>query len=233
MGLFLRMAVLSRQATILHVPFFSVLLWKTHTNDASKQAALKNILKFLGILGFFIGSYLTMNWLRFGNPLDTGYAYIPLGGFLKERVDQYGLFNLAYVPFNAIHMFLQGFRVEFRPPLFLDVCWTHLFGTSITFTSPFLFAAFWAKWDKGFVRAVWVSVGLVLTLILLYYNNGWTQYNAQRFSLDFLPVLILLTALGMARIDEKLWKGAIVYSVGLNVIALVLVPILGWISTHL
>jgi len=50
----------------------------------------------------------------------------------------------------------------------------------------------------------------------LYYNNGWVQINAQRFSLDYLPLLIVLTALGMHEVSAKFWKPAIIFAVAMN-----------------
>jgi hypothetical protein len=59
----------------------------------------------------------------------------------------------------------------------------------------------------------------VITL-LFYHTNGWRQVNAYRYTLDFLPVLVLLIALGTNRIKPTIWKTAIAYSIGLNIIAI-------------
>ena len=56
---------------------------------------------------------------------------------------------------------------------------------------------------------------------LLYYYNGWVQVNCQRFSLDFMPLLIWLQALGTLRVDGRLWKAGVVWAVGLNFLAIV------------
>ena len=61
---------------------------------------------------------------------------------------------------------------------------------------------------------------------MLYYNNGWWQINAQRFSLDFVPVLMVLTALGAKQGLGPYWKGAILWSLFLNALAWVLIPAL-------
>jgi hypothetical protein len=52
------------------------------------------------------------------------------------------------------------------------------------------------------------------------------QVNAQRFSLDFLPLLWVLVALGSRRVEPRLWKGLVAWAVGLNVLALSLLPVL-------
>lgn len=52
-------------------------------------------------------------------------------------------------------------------------------------------------------------------------NNGWIQVNAQRFTLDFWPILILLVGLGTQRVAARVWKASILWGVGLNVLALI------------
>ena len=54
----------------------------------------------------------------------------------------------------------------------------------------------------------------------MYHANGWAQINAQRYALDFLPILMLLTVRGLPYANRKLWEGCVIYSVALNVIAL-------------
>jgi 4-amino-4-deoxy-L-arabinose transferase-like glycosyltransferase len=221
-GFFLGLAFLSRQLSIYFIFFlFAVLLVKPSSN--TRKLNISNVLGFVVVLGFCISVYLVFNWMRFENIFDTGYSYISLPGFLKERVEKYGMFNIVYVPFNFLYMFLQGFHVEFSSPTYLSGISMDPFGTAITFASPFVFFAFFAKWKKSLLLAAWFSVGLSLTHMLLYYNNGYVQANTQRFSLDFLPVLILLIGLGIKRIPEYLWKSAIIYSIALNVFALTFV----------
>jgi hypothetical protein len=67
-------------------------------------------------------------------------------------------------------------------------------------------------------------VGISLVHMLHYYNNGWVQLNAQRFSLDFLPVLWVLMALGTRHVEARWWKGLVAWSIGLNVLVLSLLP---------
>jgi hypothetical protein len=248
-GLFLGMAFLTRQLSVYHAIFLAAALWYNPrcTNGKSRLA---NLAGFAGALCLCVGVYLVFNWLRFGSVLDTGYAYLPLEDHLKERVERFGLFDIAYVPFNFAYMFLQGFHLEFDPPTLLTVADVDPFGTAITFASPFIFTALWARQivfgkphrrvtggagsdpapalqadAKNLLRTAWASVCLTLIHLLLYYNNGSRQWNAQRFSLDFLPVLIILVAVGVTPQNEKLWKATIVYSIFLNVLTLMLMAL--------
>ena len=63
-------------------------------------------------------------------------------------------------------------------------------GASRRGPGPFVRAAFCARRDR-LVWAAWAVVALTAFVTLFYYNNGWVQFNAQRFTLDFWPVLLI------------------------------------------
>jgi hypothetical protein len=225
-GMFLGMAILSRQLSVYSAIFLLAVLWNGGVEGAipGRRQRLTNLILFCVGAGIWVGLYLALNWARFGNPFDTGYAYIPLGGFLRERVDQHGIFSIAYVPFNFTYMFLQGFRIPFGGEDMLAMKRFDGFGAAVTFASPFIFYDFRARW-RGMLRiGAWGAVTLCLLHMLLYYNNGWFQGNCQRFTMDFMPVLILLVALGINRSESSLWKYAISYSIGLNFLAYIVLP---------
>lgn len=224
-GLFLGMAFLSRQLFIYSIFFLGAALWENQNMSAVKYK-IGNVIKFAIAAGFCIGIYMLFNWARFGNTLDTGYTYFVLDGFVRERVEKYGLFHPACIIFNFVNLFLQGFRIEFNPPLYLSVKHMHPWGTSITFASPFVFIAFWAKWKRGLLWAAWLSIVGAIIHILLLVPANFNLVNNYRYTLDFFPVLILLVALGTKRVAESLWKAAIIYSVVLNSVALLFVPFL-------
>ncbi|MCK4829695.1 glycosyl transferase family 39, partial [bacterium] len=213
-----------------------VLLWQQPEYRRNRDR-VTNSIKFLVPVALCLGIYFVYNWFRFENMLDTGYTYIYAGKdylsasrpdlFLKARIEQYGLFHPIYVPFNFIHMFVQGFRIEFTSPDYLGAIRMNPFGTSLTFASPFVFAAFMAKWKKSFLWGAWLSIGLTVVHILFYHTNGWRQVNAYRYSLDFLPILVLLVAMGISRIKPGIWKTAIAYAVVLNIVAICIYHIAG------
>jgi hypothetical protein len=225
-GTFLGMAMLSRQLSVYSAIFLCCALWNGGANGriTSNRKRAWNIGFFFLGAGIWILTYLAFNWARFGNPFDTGYAYIQFDGFLKERTDQHGLFSLAYVPFNFTYMFLQGFHVVFGGEDMLTIKRLDVMGTAITFASPFIFYAFRARWNKLLHIGAWTTITLCLFHMLLYHNNGWYQVNCQRFTLDFMPVLMLLVALGIAKAKSNLWKYAIIYAVALNTLAYFIIP---------
>lgn len=224
-GLFLGFAFLSRQLSIYSSMFIIAALLANHSNT-TKKSKVWAMLSFVFALSTCILVYLAFNYFRFGSPFDTGYSYLDLEGFLALRVKRFGLFSPAYVPFNLIYMFFQGPHLEFGgsvTPQAMDP-----FGTSITFASPFLFSAFFAKGNKLMRISAWLAIGLTITHMVFYYNNGWAQANTQRFTLDFLPVLLVLVALSIESIKKhmSLFYWAIVYSVTLNIITLLLFPLI-------
>jgi hypothetical protein len=222
-GLFVGMSFLSRQLSIYSTIFLCVILWQ-HARFTTSKQRVAGVLAFAGVFGLAIGTYLIFNWLRFGNPFDTGYSmWAETDDFMLERQKNYGHFHPIYFFHNFIYMFIQGFHLEFSPPMYLDKPHVDPFGTSLTFASPFVFFAFRARWTKSLVWAAWLSMSLCVLHALFYFGNGWVQENGIRYALDFFPILIILVALGIKNIDEKISKAAIVYSIALNLLAFSLI----------
>ena len=215
--------MLSRQFTLFAAIFLVVALWQR--GESSVRSRWLNLAGFALPLLVAGAGYLWFNAARFGSPFDTGYNYLRVNDFLLLRFKDYGLFSPAYVLFNLIYLFVQGFHVDFTAPNQLSGLEIDPFGTSLLAASPFVLAAFFARRDR-LVWAAWAVVALTAFVTLFYYNNGWVQFNAQRFTLDFWPVLLIPLALGLkaqfAVGQARLWQWLIGYAVALNVLALIL-----------
>jgi hypothetical protein len=224
-GVFLAGAMLSRQFTLFAGMFLVVALWQNEAPGKRGRSRWLNLAGFLLPLALAGGGYLWLNYARFGNPLDTGYGAMRLGGFLADRVTAHGPLSPAYFFFNLAYLLFQGFHINFAAPDLLSGLEMDPYGTSLLAASPFVVAAFFAVRDRR-VWAAWVSVLLMAFATLFYYNNGWMQVNGQRFTLDFWPLLLMPLALGLQRQfaagQSRLWQGVILYAVLLNVLALVL-----------
>jgi hypothetical protein len=216
-GVCIGLSFLTRQLTIFMAIFVVAVLWQ-HPRLAQPRSRWIQLGLLACAIALCVALYLGYNALRFGNPLQTGYTLMPLSGFLKERFDYHGLFDLRYLPFNLYYLLLAGFQIEFAPPAFLRPIGLSPFGTAITIASPFIFSALLARGNKALLIAAWASIALILVPQLFYYNNGWMQFNAQRFTLDFWPVLFVLVAMGAARAPRTLWHAAIVFAIALNVV---------------
>lgn len=219
-GIGLGAAFLSRQLTLFSIFFLCVALWLRKEDSRSRRVF--NQVGLWTATGLSVGIYLIYNWARFEDPFQTGYELIETTGGLKERLDMYGLFSPVYIPFNLTWFFLQGFQVVFTGSTYTQIGGVSPYGTAMTFASPFLFLAFMAKWERPLLWAAWFSTAIIFGIFMCYYNNGWVQFNTQRFSLDFIPLMVPLVALGCQQVRPVIWKGLIAYSVGLNILTVLL-----------
>jgi hypothetical protein len=62
-------------------------------------------------------------------------------------------------------------------------------------------------------RALWLTVAAVAVPAFFYQNSGWVQFG-YRFSLDYLPFLILLLAVGGRRVG---WGARTLVAIGIAV----------------
>ncbi len=228
-GLAFAAAFLSRQLTLFAGLALASRLW-SHPRFVDRRARCLNLAAFGATASLGLAAYLAFNRARFGHVFETGYRYLQFDGFLKERFARHGLFSAAYLPFNFIYLTVQGVHVDFTSPAKLAGVTTDAFGASLLGTSPFVVVAAFARRADAPTRALWLSVAAITLGQLLYLNNGFSQTNTQRFTLDFMPVLFVLVAIGLRREAERgrarLWHGAIAYAALLNALVMSLLPAL-------
>jgi 4-amino-4-deoxy-L-arabinose transferase-like glycosyltransferase len=217
-GIYIGCSFLSRQFTIFYIVFALGYMLHLHQQKIQKIKPA-HVISLFGSVGFFIGLYLLYNYLRFANALEPGYNYINYIGVLKERVDEYGVFSIKYLPFNAYSFFIKGFNIEFMGSGLIHIKDMDLWGTSLIAGSPFVVMSLKAKWPKLLLISAWATTILILAGFLFYHNNGFHQVNCMRFALDFLPLLFILIALGAKQIPAWLLKGMICYAIFLNLLS--------------
>jgi 4-amino-4-deoxy-L-arabinose transferase-like glycosyltransferase len=220
-GIFIGCAFLTRQFTIFYVLFAAGYMFYLYKTDKTK-VKLKDILSLIASVSFFVVLYLLYNYVRYGNAFDSGYTHVIFIGVLKERVQQYGVFSIRYVLFNLYCTLIKGFNIQFQGNSYLTIKDMDLWGTSLFAASPFLIASFKANWSKILKITAWITILVILVGQLFYHNNGFEQVNTSRFTLDFLPLLLVLTSLGLNKIPMWLIKSLISYSVALNVISFII-----------
>jgi 4-amino-4-deoxy-L-arabinose transferase-like glycosyltransferase len=220
-GLFIGCTFLSRQLTIFYV-FFALgyMLYLYHTKK--ENITFGHFVSLCSTVGVFVVVYLLYNFLRFGHPLDSGYAYILYIGVLDERVSEYGVFSIRYFLFNLYSLLIKGFNIEFEGEAYLKIKDMDLWGTSLLSASPFVIASIKAAWPTVLKVFAWITIVAIIIGQLFYHNNGFHQINAYRFALDFIPLLIVLTALGAPHIPKWLFRGMVVYGILLNVTGFVI-----------
>jgi hypothetical protein len=203
---FLALAFLSRQSTILATPFF--LYWmarQQHPTIISRQAlfgreSLMQAGLFLGTLLPFVLFSFWYNEIRFGSPFDTGldelydgYGGIPHSFYLSQfpNAARFDMFDVRNIPLHLYTIFLMP--PEFHPDW--SIFRPSPYGMSVLLTSPAFIYATFVKRDDPLKCGSWMAIGLVSIPLITYFNQGWVQFG-YRFLLDFIPFLLILTALG-------------------------------------
>lgn len=185
---------LSRQLTIAYAVPFAWLAWQAQ--DRSER--LGRCLAVAATLYLVAGTYMTLNYLKFGHPLDSGYLYI----YADRAPDDFsrdayahGIFSTAYVPRNLYYLNLGlPNRYDINGEVYLR---PNMHGTGIWWTTPLLL---WALADlRGMFRdpprrALLAGAALVVVALLFYHSTGFVQRGFNRYSLDFLPALMAVTA---------------------------------------
>lgn len=188
-GLYLGLATLTRFTLVLAIVFYVF-------EFLQKRLTLKQIVHIsLPIITacLIFGAY---NMRRFHSFFETGYSYnnslanYPLSANLK-----YGEISLQHLPASLYSFLIMppeprlkeggGFVLNFP---FLKV---NPWGLAIWFTSP-IFITLLYKFRRGkySVSAIGASLSLAVP-VFLYYSIGFAQYG-YRYSLDFLPFLLLI-----------------------------------------
>jgi hypothetical protein len=224
-GLFIALAFLCRQMSILYLPFLYVLSLEEETPLLRIDGAAFNLGLRLAIFPLIaVGSYLAYNAVRFGSPLETGYRYIfPISmnkatgfpTFITDRLHEIGPFSHRYFLFNVFYMFLEGPHIDFTGRYHTQLGSFDASGASLFLVTPALLFAFLARWTRSFWFGV-ATCAVILGVTLFYHSNGFSQYGAQRYALDWLPILLLFLALGLKRDYAAPLSLLVAYSMGVT-----------------
>lgn len=195
----------TRLPTILSLVFFLSFIL---TQEKSIKQKIKECLALsIPIIIFLILNSL-YNFLRFESFLDKGYTLIP--NVLGEPWYQKGIFNLSYIPRNLKLIFLATPPPIKKFPFFTPT----LFGMAIWLTTP----AFLILPRAFFIKEKIILFSFLTTLFLaipsLAHGSGGTSQFGYRFSLDYLPFLLIL----IAKASEKLPKWVVIFLVFLSIL---------------
>ena len=198
-GLFVAMAFLCRQMAIFY-PLFLIVLAMPREEGliAGVRTVFRPVLKAAVPVMAALVLIFAYNWLRFGNPLDTGYAYIHNPGvdsFIARRIADLGLFSREYLLFNVLYLFVQGVHFDFTGPHLTQLTALDKAGVALFVASPWLLLAAYARLDRVFLAGAAV-IAIIAGITLFYHSNGAEQINTQRYALDWLPILIVLMVRG-------------------------------------
>lgn len=180
-------AMESRFTMALAIPVYAYLL-------AEGAQRKRRLIEFAAVLAPVAVLWVAYNLARWGSWYDVGYT-------LWYHQDQVGLpygspFKLMYLPYELWSFFVQ------RPTWLGTYPWLRpeYSGVALTWTSPALVLAFFARKPLRLVAALWVLVALMAIPNFVYYVNGFAQFG-MRHALDFEP---FLAALMLLAVREKM-----------------------------
>ncbi|HVA28549.1 MAG TPA: hypothetical protein VNF68_10235 [Candidatus Baltobacteraceae bacterium] len=190
-GIYASAALLSRFDMVLALPVYAYLL-------GSRRAIATFAASLVPVAIFWVW----YNYARWGVWYDLGYS-------AWYHQDQAGSptgspFQLRYFPYELWSFFVQ------TPQRLAGYPWLAptLSGVALTWTSPALLLAFFARGPRKWVLAMWAAAILTAGPNFVYYVNGFAQFG-MRHALDFEPFLVALMFLA---VREKMprWSYALI-----------------------
>jgi hypothetical protein len=98
---------------------------------------------------------------------------------------------------------------------------------SIVLVTPAVLYALRAKCSEAANRWLGLAIIAILLPTTLWFSTGWVQFG-YRYSLDFMPFLLILVSAGMGR-DLSRWAiAAVALSIGVNLWGTLWSVHLGW-----
>lgn len=224
-GCLLGLAVLTRPTAALTGLLFALPLIRAR--------AIPQIVKLLAAPALAVFLLALYNQARFGSPTDFGYDRMLLRGTGALLMREYGQFHSHFVPGNAFWFFLAPpWRLaDGRLPLLgFDQR-----GMSVFLATPaFVYAvvACVRGRQRPFIRDAALGIAACLVPLLLYFNTGYAQFG-HRFSMDYLPLLLVLTVAGIGTRPSRIAIALIIASIAIQGVGVLAGPIAhlpGWLA---
>lgn len=228
-GCCIGLAFLCRQMSLFYLPFlFALALAPGEPLISFSKHHIVRVLKLGLPVAVAVLVYMAYNYARFGAPMETGYQYMMVPeewSIINYRLDEHGLWSGAYLVFNLVYFFLQGFHLHFTGDAMLTPVGPDPAGTSLLAASPFVLLTLFTPLRRP------VVIGIICLLVIAvptfwYHSNGFSQYNVQRYVLDWLPILFYMLALAVTRRETPVFGMLVVYGMGLNLATMALLALL-------
>ena len=205
MGFLLGLAALSRLPVVVGSIFFLAMLYK--------DGGIRRPLKFIAGLAVPLAFYGYFNYVRFGNPLQTGYSMHSYAAHFANDINKYGMFSLHYIPKQLYTLFISPPQYISHFPFFKP----NPEGMGILLTTPAILYVVRARFSESINRwALLATVGIFLPTIM-WFSTGWVQFG-YRYSLDFMPFVLIPRASGVRRTTNKTMIALIIALVAISVI---------------
>lgn len=217
-------AVGCRPMVALYFPLLAYILWRSwHLEHPGKTFLHMVRKKLYWAIGpcVLAASYMVLNTLRFGNPLEFGHNYLP--EFLRA---EHGQFSLTYFAENATNLL--------RLPSVEDgkVVLPRINGVAFWLVNPLIVVAMAAwLWEMIRQRRSRLAIDLMLPAMSLGYVfilcchrtlGGW-QFG-DRYLLDLMPYLFFGLVLWMPTGDrfQRLCMPLMIYGVALSTVGTIM-----------
>jgi uncharacterized membrane protein YidH (DUF202 family) len=208
-GLALAAAFATRASLLFAFVFFvHQLWWPSHGRRPAPREAVRKLVLF-GLPCVATGVLLLVyNSVRFENPTEFGHTYLATGTI--ARIRDFGLFDLHFLSRNLTA------ALTLLPSIDTEAPYLHLskHGMSLLLTTPALVWLLWPMRTHALARSLGIGALTIAVPIFFYQNTGWEQYGF-RFSLDFMPYLVGLLALG-GRPINRAFKTLIIIGILVN-----------------
>ncbi len=209
-------AWLTRLSLLPAVAVLGVLVWGRHRT-------LRSLAAFLAVNAVGAAVYAAYDYLRFGDPLQSGYSLLSMAVVNTEAASQWGFFNVHFIPEQLYAMFFRAPELINQPPFLKPSPW----GMSLLLTSPVILRLLFPQTDcRAWLR--WAALVLSLAVPLLaYFSVGWVQFG-YRYSLDWWVFVLVLLAYALSQGPRAVDYALLVASIGMNVLGVYWVRALGW-----
>lgn len=215
-GFWIGCAFLSRLPTI-----FAVLFVIVYCREQFFKRWIPNVKAFmllgLGLAPLVILNFL-YNYLRFGTIKDIGYTLLPI---FDEPWYRYGLISIQYIPIHLKEIFTALPKLQPHWPYVIP----SQFAMAIWFTTPAFVLIPFARFRTKLALASLAGLVAVALPSLMHGGNGFTQFG-YRHTLDYMPFLLLLTALGMRGKVTGWTKLLVVASIVVNTWGVIMISFL-------
>ncbi len=192
-GLGLGLAIMTRQTTILALPFIALMLYKG-------QLPWRRIINFAICLVLCCLMIALYNTLRFDDPLESGYVPFILEGIPPEALSSFQIVSPKYFWTNLNIYFL-------RPPEQIpSFPWWRpsVYGLSMWIATPALLLLPWSRFRNINVLASFGAILAMMGFYLCYFWDGTSQFG-MRYTLDWLPFAFIMLISNHKQILQRVW----------------------------
>lgn len=229
-GLCVGLAFLCRQMSLFYLPFlFALALSREEALISFSKAHIVRALKLGLPVAAAVAVYMAYNYARFGAPMETGYQYIAAPDsdptLINHRLAQSGLFSVDYLLFNLAYFFVQGFHLAFAGDAMTTPAGLDPSGTSLLAASPFVLIAFLTPLRRPVIIGGLCAFAIALP-VFFYHSNGFSQYNVQRYVLDWLPILFYMLGLAVTERERPVFALLATYGIALNVVTMAVLALI-------